>query len=141
MEAARDIGKFFCDDVIISALRVFGGDSGAAVTFVEVARFFDVFIILDIGSVVLAARAPESFAALDSIAGTQLFDAAARIVGLFEAVQSIDGIAVRGIAQEHGMFCRPLVGNEAGGEAVIVIGPVWLDVGIVLIESQVHRPS
>src|SRR5262245_62111857 len=70
----RDVRKFVCEDVVVSAAGEFGCGAGAAVALIEIATAGDEFKIFNERAVEFATRAVLALAATKAIARSQPAD-------------------------------------------------------------------
>ena len=121
---SRDVGELVGEDVIIGAVGEFGGRSGPAVAFVEVAVARDVFEILDERPVEPAGGAPRAFAGSEAVARPESTGPALEVGRVAWAFGAVDREAVGGVAEEvhrdAGSGDGP-VPEQAGREAVVVV--------------------
>ena len=140
-ELARDERVFLGHHVVVGPLREFGRHARASAELIEIARAGDVFEVEAERAVGLAGRARLAVAAavgrLEPVAAPHLPEFAPRVRGLRVGVERVDRIAVRRPADMRHLFLAPGESlEEEGGDAVIMVGPVGLDVAVVGVEAE-----
>ena len=140
-ELTRDERILLGHHVIVGALREFRRHAGTSAELVEVSRAGDVFEVEAERAVRLAGRGLFAVAAavggLEAVAALHLLELALGVFRLRERVDRVDREAVRGPADlGHLLLAAGEAIEEEGGDAVIVVGAVGLDVPMVLVEAQ-----
>ena len=143
-ELTRDEGELLGEHVIVSPLGEFRGHARAPAEFVEVAVSGHVFVIEAEGAVRLAGGAGLSVASalggLQAIAALHGFERALRIGRVGVSVDRVGRIAVgRPADVGHLSFPAGEPRDEQGGESVVMVGSVGLDVSVVLVEAEADR--
>src|SRR5258706_4050099 len=140
-EQARDIRKLSREIIVIDALRELRRNSESAVAVVEISHAFDVFIIGCEAAIVVAARAARPRALLEPVTGMHFLQRTVGVSGVAVAERGVDREAIRGPAHPQHLFpvaTEPR--DKSCGQAVIMIGAGGLDVGVVLVETEIDEP-
>ena len=136
--------EFLGKMVQINAIRVLGSDCETAVAFVQIAAAGDVLVIRGELSRVLSARAIRlsgTFAGSDTVTRAHFAQAAVRLRGLIVSDVGVDWETIGCVTDEVGR--RDILaqaGNQPGGKAVIVVHSPRLNVGVVIVQSEVDEP-
>ena len=137
VEVARDEREGFGDDVVVCSVGILGSYAGSAVALVEITRAGNVLVVLHESAVVFATGAAGSRAFLELVTRTQFFDSAFGDRSDVIAKLSVDRKAIGCVSDErHLLFTTELL-DEPGRQAVVVVGPARLDVGLTGIETEV----
>ena len=146
LEFAGDERELLGQDIIVRALRELRGHPGAAAELIEVARAGDVLEVERVGAIGLAGRGLLAVApavgGLEAVTALHLLELALRVRRVGVTIDRIRREAVRGPADVHHLLLagrEPL--DEQGGEAVVVVGAVGLDVPVVIVEAQAGRDA
>ena len=135
--AARDHRKIVRQEVGVGAAGIVGRDRAAAIAVVEAAETGDVFVVLHEAAVIDAARSAGPGAGFQPVAGPQPGNAVPSRPGIDIAEQRIDRETVRSVTDQRRMGLLRLPGDQRCREAVIVIGPARLDMGIGGVEAEI----
>ena len=139
----RNDGPIFGQEIGVGSLWEFLGHGKPSIALVQVSRALEVLVVPAEGTVISAARTVgrgRTVSFLEAVAAGQFPDPGFRVVRIFIAIESIDWEAVHGVADEGRMFLRahPQLLQEPGRQAVVMVGSVGLNVGVVFINPQRH---
>ncbi len=126
---------------MVNARGEFGRHTEATVAFIQVAAAFDVLPVVTEGAQIVdvGGRSIGRHGANELVAAFYNHDSRLRILGIGETIAGIDRKAVRGPAdQGHGGLAGAELIEETFGHAVVVIGAVGLNVGIVEVDAEVE---
>lgn len=125
---------------MVNRFTAFRGHGKTTVAIIEIADLGIVDKILIEGAVVGSSgtiRSGGTFARAESIARTKDLERRSVVLGIGMAVLVVDGKTVSGIAEEVHLVGVTKRGDQAVGEAVVVISPAGLNMRIGTVDAEI----